>query len=130
MRALEDSQCMRALAAANEVRIARADLKKDVKAYRVDPVALIQQDPTPRELEKVTVLDFIAWVPYIGAQKSVRITRGIITSQTLTLKDLSPATRDKLGKALAEYLGHYNSSRQKRGLARVGYVAQAEPVAA
>lgn len=114
---------MEHLALANEVRIARANLKRDVKAYRTDPVALLQEYPCHRLLEKVTVHDYITWVPYVGKKKAVRIVGGIVDSSTLKMKDLSPVTRENLAKALSGYLARYNNNRQDRGLARVGYVA-------
>lgn len=66
-------QHMEALARANEVRMARATIKRGLRTGAVDPADLIVDPPDP--LAKVKVGEFLMWVPGVGRDRAQRILR-------------------------------------------------------
>jgi hypothetical protein len=97
------AQSMKALDRANEVRLARADLKHQIKTGELDPREVLA-DP-PGLLHNTKIGDFLRWCPRVGDEKADRMLRDVgrgahFLSPTLPLCRLSEATR----LALAEQL--------------------------
>lgn len=113
MSAAGKPQCMVALEAANKVRTAKAKLKRRIRTGEQCPVALLRES-CRREFEKVLVVEFLTFVPSVGTAKVKRLTMGLVFSQTLMLKDLSPSTREQLAGRLAEHLSSAQKGREAR----------------
>lgn len=97
-------QSMDALGIANEARSRTAQLKRDLKGFKVDPRELIRGAADNPALKTTTAYDFLTWIPLIGQSKASRILRRIYLSQTLCLGSLSEQTLDRLVWSLTETL--------------------------
>ena len=89
-------QRMEALRQANEIRFARAELKKDLKAGNVKIEQLLSQPPD--YVESATVSDLLMAVPNVGRVKTARLLEKSRISQSRTVGGLSERQRaDLLG---------------------------------
>lgn len=129
---MTDTQRMQALVAANEVRFARAELKRGIKGHTVDPIQLLQGVELGDDLdalveraklEQVLIVDFLQWIPYIGYEKSRGIVCSIRAREGLTLGHLIPMRRRDLINRLRKDLGRYTTYRAGKS-ARVGTAAR------
>lgn len=91
-RSLE--QRMSALERANEIRTARADLKKDLKAGREEVTSLLQ-DP-PEWILTMKLFDLMISVPKYGRTKVNRILTQCRISPSKTIGGLSERQRGEL----------------------------------
>jgi hypothetical protein len=104
-------QRMAALAKADRVRLARAQLKRDLKARRVS-ICDVLADP-PEWVETMPVLQLLLAVPKVGRVKATAMLRGGGISATKTVGGVSMRTvggmserqRSELLVALAPYRG-------------------------
>jgi hypothetical protein len=87
-------QRMRALEAANEIRTRRAQLKRDLKAGKVQIEGLLL-DP-PEYLETAKVFDMMLAVPKYGRVKVNRILNQCRVSPSKTIGGLSVRQRSEL----------------------------------
>lgn len=85
---------MRALEAANEIRTKRAQLKRDLKAGKVQVEGLLL-DP-PEYLETAKVFDLMLAVPKYGRVKVNRILNQCRVSPSKTIGGLSARQRTEL----------------------------------
>jgi hypothetical protein len=90
---------MEALKRANDIRVKRAQLKKDLKAGRVQ-VERILGDP-PEYVETAKVFDMLMAVPKFGRVKAARFLNQCRISQSKTVGGLSERQR-------AELIGLFN----------------------
>jgi hypothetical protein len=88
------NQRMDALSKANEIRSARAQLKRDLKAGRVSIHTLLQ-DP-PEYLETAKVFDMMLAVPKYGRVKVNKILQTCRISPSKTIGGLSGRQREEL----------------------------------
>lgn len=103
-----------ALERANRVRFARADIKKKLKSGRCT-LAQLLDDPPP-ELVGVPVVEFLTWLPGIQRKRALRIVKGLILTESLTVDCVSPSTRVRLVRRVRHYqptphlysTGHYS----------------------
>jgi hypothetical protein len=87
-------QRMEALKRANEIRVRRAQLKKDLKDGRVN-VEEILSDP-PDYVETAKVFDILMAVPKFGRVKAARFLNQCRISQSKTVGGLSDRQRTEL----------------------------------
>ena len=87
-------QRMEALKRANDIRVRRAQLKKDLKDGRVH-VESILLDP-PKYVETAKVFDILMAVPKFGRVKAARILNTCRISQSKTVGGLSERQRAEL----------------------------------
>ena len=92
---------MEALKRANDIRVRRAKLKKDLKDGRVQ-VESILLDP-PEYVETAKVFDILMAVPKFGRVKAARFLNTCRISQSKTVGGLSERQR-------AELIGLFNRS--------------------
>lgn len=92
-------QPLRALAMANAVRIARAHLKRDVKARVIDICEVIRDPPDFALAMPVTEL--LKALPRVGDQRAEVIVRGICRP-TLELGKMGSYTRGRLADRINE----------------------------
>jgi hypothetical protein len=92
-------QHLRALHRANEVRLARAELKRRVGTGEISAGEVILQ--TPWEVTSMTVADLLMSQRRWGHQRCRRLLGQIPVSETKTLGSLT----DRQRRALAELLG-------------------------
>ncbi len=87
-------QRMEALKRANDIRVKRAQLKKDLKAGRV----VIEQilDNPPAYVETAKVFDMLMAVPKFGRVKAARFLNQCRISQSKTVGGLSERQRTEL----------------------------------
>ena len=93
-------QRMDALKRANDIRVRRAKLKKDLKDGRVQ-IESILNDP-PDYVETAKVIDILMAVPKFGRVKAARFLNTCRISQSKTVGGLSERQR-------AELIGLFNS---------------------
>ena len=87
---------MEALRRANEIRFARAELKKDLKAGNVKIEQLLSQPPD--YVESARVSDLLMAVPNVGPVKTARLLKKSRIPQSRTVGGLSERQRaDLLG---------------------------------
>jgi hypothetical protein len=91
-RSLE--QRMAALRKANEIRIYRSNLKKDLKAGRVAVRPLVENPPA--ELETMKLVDLLRAVPKFGRAKINKILWRAAASPSKTLSGLSARQREAI----------------------------------
>jgi hypothetical protein len=94
-------QRMDALANANVVRLARAQLKRDLKARRVSVCDVLAEPPACAET--MNVLSLLLAVPKVGRTKATKILRGCVVAPSKTVGGLSARQRGELLAALAPY---------------------------
>lgn len=87
-------QRMEALKRANDIRVKRAQLKKDLKAGRVQ-IEEILGDP-PEYVETAKVFDMLMAVPKFGRVKAARFLNQCRISQSKTVGGLSERQRAEL----------------------------------
>ncbi len=92
-------QRMEALKRANDIRVRRAQLKKDLKDGRVS-IEKILNDP-PEYVETAKVFDMLMAVPKLGRVKAARFLNQCRISQSKTVGGLSERQR-------AELIGLFN----------------------
>jgi hypothetical protein len=87
-------QRMEALKRANDIRVRRAQLKKDLKDARVqiDDILLAP----PEWVETAKVFDMLMAVPKLGRVKAARLLNGCRISQSKTVGGLSERQRTEL----------------------------------
>lgn len=134
----QHTQRMQALLAANEVRTARARIKKVIKTGEVDPVNLLQgialgdamDELLDRaKFDKVLITDFLTWIPYIGDEKARKIVFFVNIREGLTFQHLTPMRRTALTNRLRMH--HSRNTTYGAGQsARVGTVAAVTSTAA
>lgn len=102
-----------ALARANEIRTRRAQLKRDIKAGRIDLPPLIL-DPPPYLLT-ARLVELVEAVPSFGRTKAARavMVSGIAT--TKTLGGLSDRQRKAITSLLREQAQQRAEARRRRG---------------
>jgi S13-like protein len=91
-------QRMDALRTANEVRVLRAQLKRDLKAGSVSIGALLR-DPPPC-LETAKVFDMLLALPKYGSVKATKILHGCRVSPSKTFGGLTGRQRTELAERL------------------------------
>lgn len=95
-------QSMMALERANQVRLGRADLKRQIKTGELDPRDVLRE--VPELLRPVGVYDFLVTCPRVGHQKANSLLRdvgrGHFLNPTLPLGRLSQRTRLALAAGL------------------------------
>jgi hypothetical protein len=94
-------QRMDALGRANEVRVLRAQLKRDLKAGRVSIGALLLDRPPYVETAKV--FDMLLALPKIGRVKATKILQSCRVSPSKTFGGLSERQRAELAERLYRY---------------------------
>jgi hypothetical protein len=87
-------QRMEALKRANDIRVKRAQLKKDLKSARVQIEAILG-DP-PEYVETAKVFDMLMAVPKFGRVKASRFLNQCRISQSKTVGGLSERQRTEL----------------------------------
>jgi hypothetical protein len=87
-------QRMEALRRANEIRVRRAQLKKDLKAGTAS-IEEILRDP-PEYVETAKVIDILMAVPKFGRVKAARFLNQCRISQSKTVGGLSERQRAEL----------------------------------
>lgn len=87
-------QRMAALLRANEIRTYRANLKRDIKAQRVNVVDILT-DP-PQKAESMHVIDLLLSVPKLGRVKVNTLLRQCRISPSKTLGGMSERQRDEI----------------------------------
>jgi hypothetical protein len=87
-------QRMEALKRANDIRVKRAQLKKDLKAGRVDIEAIL--GAPPEYVETAKVFDMLMAVPKFGRVKAARFLNQCRISQSKTVGGLSERQRTEL----------------------------------
>jgi hypothetical protein len=92
------TQRMDALAVANDVRVRRARLKRDVKARRVDARAIVLEPPAYAMTMKLW--DLLLAVPKLGRGKVNRMFVRLHVSPSKTLGGLSERQRAEIADAL------------------------------
>lgn len=87
-----------ALQKANEVRTARAELKRRIKKGEVDPRELFAQPPP--ELGTMKIADLLPAVPKIGRVKAQKIIKRNKIRRDLTFRHASSFTRGEIARML------------------------------
>ena len=87
-------QRMEALKRANDIRVRRAQLKKDLKNGKVDIQEILREPPDYVETAKV--FDMLMAVPKFGRVKAARFLNQCRISQSKTVGGLSERQRDEL----------------------------------
>jgi len=87
-------QRMEALKRANDIRVRRAQLKKDLKDSRVQ-IEDVLLDP-PEWVETAKVFDMLMAVPKLGRVKAARLLNSCRISQSKTVGGLSERQRTEL----------------------------------
>jgi len=100
----ENSQCMQALARANQVRLARAALKRDVSAGRRGVAEVILESPW--EVESMTVSELLCSQRRWGRARSRKLLSSIALSEGKRVGTLTERQRRILVGALEAKLGN------------------------
>jgi hypothetical protein len=87
-------QRLRALQLANEIRSARAQLKKDLASGKIDPAQILAQPP--EYLRTARVRDVLLALPKIGSVKAGRILADCGIAHSKTLGGLTERQRTEL----------------------------------
>ena len=85
---------MDALRRANEIRVRRAQLKKDLKDGRIHIESILERPPDYVETAKV--FDMLMAVPKLGRVKAARLLNQCRISQSKTMGGLSERQRSEL----------------------------------
>jgi len=94
------SQCMRALAKANEVRLARARLKREIEAGRHSVIDVVRD--CPWEAESMTVSELLCSQRRWGRARSRKLLVSINLGEAKRLATLTPRQTGLLIRALME----------------------------
>lgn len=101
-------QRLAALAKANRIRSDRRAIRDKMESHELPPYDVLLNPP--QVCLDVAVYTFLKWVPGVRHKRAMMILQGILFSQTVTLGQLSPATREKI----ANRIRHYQPSRPER----------------
>jgi hypothetical protein len=83
-----------ALATANEVRLRRAELKRELRAGRVTIEALLMNPPA--YVRNATIFEALTWLPHYGREKASRLLRRADIAAGTTFERLTPKRRQAL----------------------------------
>lgn len=87
-------QRMRALEKANEIRFFRANLKRDLKAYRVGILDILS-DP-PEQLDSMKVFELLLSVPTLGRAKVTKMMNACHMSPSKTISGMTHRQKSEL----------------------------------
>lgn len=96
-------QHMEALARANRVRLARAELKRSIARGDVDPARVIEQGPW--ETENMTLAELLTSQRRWGRTRARKLLQALGLSENKRLGTLTPRQRTLLSSALAAKAG-------------------------
>jgi hypothetical protein len=105
-------QHMRALARANEVRLARADLKRRVSQGNVCTADVILE--CPMEAESMTVADLLASQRRWGATRCRKFLQAVAMSETKTIGSMTHRQRVEVAALLDAGSDYSDSSLDQR----------------
>jgi hypothetical protein len=89
-----DAQIMAALARANEIRMYRARLKRDIEARKVNPRDVIAE---PNDMVRTMyVYELLMATPQVGRMKATKILNRCGVAPSKTIGGLSDRQRDEL----------------------------------
>jgi hypothetical protein len=91
-------QHMRALARANRVRLARAELKRGIKAGRIDPAAIVRG--CPWQVETMTVGELLRSQRRWGRARARKFLSAMAVQENRELGRLTERQRNLLARAL------------------------------
>jgi len=94
------AQCLQALRRANEVRLARANLKREIAAGTVRAADVILRCPPP--IEGMAVADLLMSQPRWGHTRCRAVLTAVPLSETKTLGSMTARQRSVLAALLAE----------------------------
>ncbi len=100
----DSSQCMQALARANQVRLARAALKRDISAGRRDVTEVIVESPW--EVESMSLSELLCSQRRWGRARSRKLLSSIALSEGKRVGTLTERQRRILVTALEAKLGN------------------------
>ncbi len=103
-------QHLRALARANEVRLARAELKRRVHDGEL-PVAAVVRD-TPPEADTMTVADLLMSQRRWGHTRCRKLLQGIPMSESKTVGSMTDRQRDAVAAALPRHAAGAHAPRR------------------
>lgn len=99
--AATEPQWQTALDKANAVRLARADIKRDLKEGRRQFADLLA-DP-PDVIRGLPLFEVLRWVPGIDRVRAKKILYGLIFSDTLKIDSVGDVTRRKVLDRMAHH---------------------------
>lgn len=95
-------QHMTALRRANEVRLARAEIRRKINVGELTAIDVL--DEVPAEVAKVLIGDFLTWLPGIGRHRALKILSDHdhrpIVGAGVPLGSLSLTTRRRLAASI------------------------------
>ena len=97
-------QHMQALDRANDVRLARAALKRKVAAGRVAAAEIVEQ--APPETETMTIAELLTSQRRWGSIRARKFLAPLALSETKRLGTLTPRQRSMLADELRDVTGH------------------------
>ena len=100
----DNSQCMQALARANQVRLARAALKRDISAGRRGVVEVVRESPW--EVESMSLSELLCSQRRWGRARSRKLLSSIAMSEGKRVGTLTERQRGVLVAALEAKLGN------------------------
>ena len=101
-RSFKLDQRNKALAKGNEIRIERAQIKKDLKARKITFQALLEYPPD--SILDMPVLILVQAIPYFGISRINRVVRTCRISHRRTVSDLTERERTQLIAVIEKYL--------------------------
>jgi hypothetical protein len=93
-------QCMRALQRANEVRLARAELKRQIAEGTISAAEVILRCPSP--IEKMTVSELLMSQRRWGRTRCRKYLTAVPLSETKTVGSMTDRQRHALAAMLAD----------------------------
>jgi hypothetical protein len=96
--AIQTPQHMRALARANRVRLARAELKRSIARGEVEVAEVIQDSPW--ETESMTLAELLTSQRRWGRTRARKFLQGLVLSENKRVGTLTPRQRALLAGAL------------------------------
>ncbi len=99
-RAVEGPQHMQALARANRVRLARAELKRSIGRGEIDIADVIRD--CPWETESMTLTELLTSQRRWGRTRARKLLQGLALSENKRLGTLTPRQRALLASTLTE----------------------------
>lgn len=100
MSVMVEPQSMRALAKANRVRLARADVKRRVAAGEVSVADVLAEQPFG--VDRMAVAELLIAQPRWGVTRTRRLLRRAAISETRTIEALTDRQRRLIAEALDE----------------------------
>ncbi len=101
-------QYMRALERANEVRLARAELKRRIAGGELRAADVILT--APAETASMTVIDLLMSQRRWGRTRARRFLAGVPLPETKTIGSMTDRQRDRFAVQLAELNGDYEAA--------------------